>query len=97
MTCKHCGSDVRGVDPTIGAHQICAVAVRRGSALPYLGSKCQPCEGTGLRPGQPSVLPMSQTNKQFENMMDALHCPECKGTGTIKDGPMWPNGLHPNK
>ena len=91
--CKHCHSDVNGINPTIGAHNLCDVAVKRGSSPPYLGYRCPACDGTGMRASHRNAtinVMQGQTSRQFDAMMDSLHCPECKHTGTIKDGPMWP-------
>jgi RecJ-like exonuclease len=99
--CKHCHSDVNGINPTIGAHNLCDVAVKRGGTPPYLGYRCPACDGTGMKTSHQNAtinVMQGQTQRQFDAMMDALHCSECKHTGTIKDRPMWPrNPFHQNK
>lgn len=86
--CQHCGSDVNGVDPTVGAHMICHVYVKHGQEPPYLGIRCPACDGTGLRPGAPAapnVNLLRLTTQQYDALMDGLHCQACNQSGIIKE------------
>ena len=79
--CKHCGSDCNGVDPSVQAHRLCHVRAKHGYPTPPLGQRCPACDGTGLRPNAPKVINtniMGLSGRQFDRMMEGLHCRQCK-------------------
>jgi len=87
LACKYCGSDVDYVDPRVGAHMLCHVRAKHDAPTPSLGVRCPACDGTGIRPGAPKFLNvnvMGQSAEQFDNMMDGLHCKECKHSGIAR-------------
>ena len=85
--CQYCGSDCNGVDPSVGAHMICHVRAKHGAPTPSIGVRCSACDGTGLRRGAPKTVAtnlMGLTARQFDNLVNGLHCSECKHSGVIK-------------
>ena len=86
--CKHCGSDVNWVDRSVGAHMLCHVRAKHGSPTPSLGVRCPACDGTGLcfiisSAANVNVNVMGLSARQFDNLMDALHCKECNQSGVV--------------
>ena len=83
-TCELCGGNAGQLNAQ-GQHNLCTARKEQGLPTPSLGTRCEDCGGSGVKP-KTQAGPMLSLDLGPAKIAQAIHawapkCPTCKGAG----------------